>query len=250
MGMFETLFEDKVIMITGSSKGLGKEVALQLAKLGADVAVNYCHDESKAKETLGEIRQYNRRCLLCRADVSDEEQVHAMYRKVLREYGKIDVLINNAGKNDDDYVHFLSEERWNGVMQTNLNGTFLCSKYFSKNMIHNRNGKIINIASLKGQLGSEGQSNYAASKAAVIALTKSMAKEMGQHNISVNAICPGYIATDLNRGNTNKYHIAKDMSTMQIAFGMKDFVHFVAFLASDLVNGISGQIFNIDSRIK
>ena len=158
-------------------------------------------------------------------------------------------MINNAGKNDDDFVLFLSEERWDNVIDTNLKGTFLCSKYFGKKMIQDKRGKIINIASLKGQLGSEGQTNYAASKAGIIALTKSMAKEMGKMNVSVNAICPGYIKTDLNRTNSYKCKIAEEMSALKIEFGLEDFVNFVVFIASDYVQGISGQVFNIDSRI-
>lgn len=246
--MYEGI-NNKVVVITGASKGLGKALALNIAKFGGRVVINYYHDKLAAESIEQEIEELGGECFLYRADISNENQVQQMYKNVISKYGKVDVLINNAGINNDDYIHWLSTERWNSVIKTNLEGTFLCSKYFSKNMIHNRNGKIINIASLKGQLGAEGQSNYSASKAAIIALTKSMAKEMGEVNISVNAVCPGYIKTDINRTNRKKYDIAKKMSVLQNEFGLSDFVNFVTFMSSDLIKGVSGQVFNIDSRI-
>ncbi len=247
--MDNRLLSRKVVVITGASRGLGRELAIQMAKMGASVVVNYHKDDVSAKDTLDNLSECNTNCMIYRADVSAEIQVKNMYRDVISHYGKVDILINNAGKNDDDYLHFISEERWNSVIKTNLNGTFLCSKYFSKNMIHNKQGKILNIASLKGQLGAEGQSNYSASKAAIIGLTKSMAKEMGKMNISVNAICPGYIMTDLNKENNNKCRIATNMSALEIDYCMEDFLNFVTFLCSDYIKGISGQVFNLDSRI-
>lgn len=241
--------EDKVIVITGSTKGLGKELALNIARYGAKIVINYCHDESQALKTIQEISCINKHVLLCRADVSDEKQVRKMYREVKERFGKIDVLINNAGIVADNYLCLLSHKRWEKVVDTNLGGTYLCSKYFARDMIYNRKGKIINVASLKGQIGAEGQSNYVASKAAIIGFTKSLARELGRWNISVNAVCPGYIVTDLNRGNKVKEETAKIMSVMGIEGNMKDFVNFVTFLTSDAMLNVSGQVFNIDSRI-
>lgn len=238
--------KDKIIVITGASKGLGRELSYAFARAGAVVIGNYRSDEKNAKETEAQLKKINPCNCLIKADVTDRQQVLYMYKYVIEHYKKVDVLINNAGKNDDDFVMFLSEERWNNVVDTNLKGTFLCSKFFGKKMIQMKKGKIINIASLKGQLGSEGQANYSASKAGIIALTKSMAKEMGKMNVSVNAVCPGYIKTELNRTNSYKREIAERMSTLKIEFCLEDFVNFVVFLASDYVQGISGQVFNIE----
>ena len=182
-------------------------------------------------------------------DVTKEKDVSKLYHRVIDEFGKVDVLINNAGKCKDNYVQFMSLEQWNEVLTTNLTSMYLCSRVFSKNMIANGGGKIINISSLKGQLGSEGQCNYAASKAGVIGLTKSLAKEMGMYGVSVNAICPGFIVTDLNRLNSNKAEIAKKMSILREQSSLQDFLTFVIMLSSDLLQGISGQVFNLDSRI-
>ncbi len=241
--------EKKVVVITGSSRGLGREMVINFAEAGACVVINYNKSVHEASLLRNEIISKNANCLLVAADVSSEDDVKRFYKEVMNKYGRIDVLINNAGVTDDGYVGLMKDEQWNRVIRTNLTSVFLCSKYFSKNMIHRKNGKIINIASLKGQLGSEGQANYAASKAGMIGFTKSLAKELGKEGISVNAICPGYIQTDLNRNNTNKREIAKRMSAMECEFGMKDFLNFVMFLASDMLHGVSGQVFNIDSRI-
>lgn len=241
--------ENKVIVITGASRGLGRDLALHLAKIGASVVINYCKSEEEALELLNEIRQYNQKCRMIRADVTKDHDVKEMYREVIAAYGKVDVLINNAGRNSDDYVNLMSEEQWSDIISTNLTGTFLCCRYFSKSMIRARNGKIINVASLKGQLGSEGQANYAASKAGIIGFSKSLAKELGKVGVSVNVVCPGYIETDLNRENLHKREIAEEMSTMSVESGMEDYKNFVTFLVSDLLKGVSGQVYNIDSRI-
>ena len=239
----------KVVLVTGSSRGLGRELFIRFAKEKASVVINYCKNEQVAKELYAQICEYNSNCLLVRADVTKEQEVQNLYRQAMKKFGKIDVLINNAGKCSDNYVQFMNLEQWNEVLVTNLTSVYLCSRAFSKKMIANRNGKIINIASLKGQLGSEGQCNYAASKAGVIGLTKSLAKEMGTYGVSVNAICPGFIVTDLNRMNSNKAEIAEQMSILRDKRSLEDFLSFVMLLSSDELIGISGQVFNLDSRI-
>lgn len=241
--------ENKVIVITGASRGLGSELALHLAKLGASVIVNYNQSEKEAIALLQEIKKYNQKCRLIRADVTKDHEVKDMYHEVIDLYGRVDVLINNAGRNSDNYVNLMSEKQWTDIINTNLTGTFLCCRYFSKNMIHLKRGKIINVASLKGQLGSEGQANYSASKAGIIAFSKSLAKELGEVGISVNVVCPGYIKTDLNRMSSLKRKIAEEMSAMNVDFGLEDYINFMTFLVSDMVKGISGQVYNIDSRI-
>lgn len=239
----------KVIVITGSSRGLGKALALNFAKAGASVVINYCKSKENATDLLKEIEEFNKKCMMIHADVTVDSDVKNMYREVMAKYGKVDVLINNAGMNNDNYVNIMSEKQWNDVVTTNLSSVFLCSRYFSKSMIRGKNGKIINIASLKGQLGSEGQANYAASKAGIIGFSKSLAKELGKVGVSVNVICPGYIRTDMNSKNLNKREIAERMSTMSVEYGLQDFINITMFLASDLLNGVSGQVYNVDSRI-
>lgn len=239
----------RVVVVTGSSRGLGREMVIRFAKEGASVVINYCQNRECALELYKNIGRYNSNCLLVQADVTREEDVQKLYKLTMNEFGKVDVLINNAGTCDDNYVQFMSLEQWNNVLRTNLTSIYLCSRIFSKKMIANGRGKIINIASLKGQLGSEGQCNYAASKAGVIGLTKSLAKEMGELGISVNAICPGFIVTDLNRMNSNKAEIAERMSILRDKRSLEDFLSFVLMLSSDELIGISGQVFNLDSRI-
>lgn len=241
--------ENKVVVITGSSRGIGRALAIGFAKAGASVVINYYNSKEDAKKLLREIEKYNSKCTMIQANVTEDEEVKNFYHDVIKKYGRVDVLINNAGKNNDDYVNLMSKEKWDDVLITNLSSVFLCCRYFTKSMIKMKHGKVICIASLKGQLGSEGQSNYAATKAGVIGFSKSLAKELGPEGISVNVVCPGYITTDLNNKNINKKIIAKKMSAMSIEYGLSDLVNFVLFLSSDLLEGVSGQVFNVDSRI-
>lgn len=241
---------DKVVVITGSSRGIGKELALAYAKEGARIVINYCNDYDSAIIVYNQIRECGCKCILVKADVSKEVQVKELYCKAIAAFGSVDILVNNAGINSDNYILFMDMDQWNNVLNVNLTGTYLCSRYFSKNMMKNNGGKIINIASLKGQRGSEGQSNYSASKSGIIGLSKALARELGNFNIAVNVVCPGYISTDLNKGVSSKKVIAEQMSTLDVYYGLSDLINFVMFLSSDLVKGISGQIFNLDSRIK
>lgn len=239
----------KIIVITGSSRGIGSELARFMATEGANVCVNYNKSQSYAEQLRKSINVYNKNCLFVKADVSNASDVKKFYQEVLSYYGRIDVLINNAGICDDNLIQMMTMEQWENVLNTNLSGTFLCCKEFSKLMINQKSGKIINIASLKGQEGCIGQANYSASKAGIIGLTKTLAKELGRHNISVNAICPGFIVTDLNRHNAEKKIIAQNRSTLDTDRALEDLMSFVAFLCSDKMLGTSGRIFNLDSRI-
>lgn len=240
---------NKVIVITGGAGDLGSAMALQFARAGACVAINYHRNEKVAKNLLSRISEFSERCCIVYADVTNNDDVYAMYKIVMKKYGRVDVLINNAGRNNDGYTTLMSEKQWSSVITTNLTGTFLCSRVFSKAMIRDKRGKIINIASLKGQLGSEGQANYAASKAGIIGFSKSLAKELGPEGVSVNVVCPGYIKTNLNSGSIKKREIAENMSAMSVEYSKKDFENFMLFLASDMIKGVSGQVYNIDSRI-
>lgn len=240
--------KNKVIVISGSSKGIGRELARTFAYEGTSVVINYLHSETEAIELYREISNNNSNCLLVKADVTNYNDVINMYHEVYNKYGRIDVLINNAGK-CDDLIQFMSEEKWNRIVDVNLTGTFLCCKAFMKMMVKQNSGKIFNISSLKGQEGCEGQTNYSVSKAGLIGFTKALAKEAGQFNISVNAICPGFIVTDLNRHNHEKVSIAQNKSVLDISNALSDFVNFMMMMCSDKIQGISGRVFNLDSRI-
>lgn len=240
---------EKVIVVTGSSRGLGNVMVRYLAANGAQTIINYKNNREAAEELLSEINRDNDKCDIVKADVTKEAEVKELYRSVIMKYGKIDILINNAGACDDNYIQFMNMEQWEHVIRSNLYSTFLCSRLFSKSMIKTGGGKIINIASLKGQIGSEGQCNYSASKAGVIGLTKALAREFGRYNISVNAVCPGFIVTDLNRNNKNKVEYALDMSALNLEHSLSDLANFVVYFCSDYVKGISGRVFNLDSRI-
>ncbi len=245
----EINLQDKVILVTGSSRGIGRAMAVRCAYEGAAVVVNYHENRQAAEEVCGLLESHHSKYLLVKADVTKESDVVRLHKETLQKFGRIDILINNAGKCDDDYIQFMSLSRWQEIINVNLTSAYLCSRVVSRSMIAERKGNIINIASLKGQLGSEGQCNYAASKAGIIGLTKSLAKEMGNFGVAVNAVCPGYITTDLNRGNTNKVQIAERMSTLSYKGALDDFLSFIVLLCSDAICGISGQAFNLDSRI-
>lgn len=240
---------NKVVVITGASRGIGSELAKAFAVEKANVVMNYHNSKMEAEFIFDEVTRYSSQSLFIRADVKNPLDVSVMYHEVVRRFGHVDVLINNAGICNDDYIQMMSIEQWQNVIDVNLTGTFLCCREFLRIMIKQKKGKIINIASLKGQEGSSGQVNYSASKGGIIALTKSLAKELGDYNISVNAICPGFIVTDLNRNNNHKLNVAKSKSVLPIRSSMDDLINVCLFLSSSLTEGISGQVFNIDSRI-
>jgi 3-oxoacyl-[acyl-carrier protein] reductase len=239
----------KVVVITGSSRGIGRELARQFAREHAKVVINYFNSYENALELYNEINQFNENCILVQADITKKEEVFKLYKETINAFDQVDILINNAGICSDNLLAMMSYEQWQQVIDINLNGVFNCCKIFSKEMIKKHQGKIINISSLKGQLGSGGQVNYSASKAAVIGFTKALAKELGVFNISVNAICPGYIATDLNRENQTKKETAQNLSILGTDNNLNDLANFVLYLSSDKMLGVSGQVFNIDSRV-
>ena len=240
---------NKVVVITGASKGIGSKLAKAFASEKAIVVMNYCNSKDEAEEIFNEVIMESPSSLLIRADVRNSLEVSAMCRSVIRKFGHIDVLINNAGICDDNYIQMMPIEQWQKVIDVNLTGTFLCCREFSKAMINQKAGKIINIASLKGQIASPGQVNYSASKAGVLALTKTLAKELGKYNISVNAICPGFIVTDLNRHNAGKKAIAQNNSSLAIDSSLEELINFLVYMVSDKFINISGRTFNLDSRI-
>lgn len=239
----------KVVVVTGSSRGIGKEIIRKFAKENAKVVINFSNAVDKATELYNEILEFNENCILVQADVTKQEDVSKLYYKTIEAFGRVDVLINNAGACDDNRIQLMRQEQWDRIIGVNLKGTYLCSKVFSKKMIQQRSGKIINIASLKGQEGYVGQVNYSASKAGIIGFTKALAKELGVFNIAVNAVCPGFIVTDLNRNNSQKLRIAQNRSLLPVDHSLDDLLDYLIFISSDKLLGISGRVFNLDSRV-
>lgn len=241
--------KDKVVVITGASRGIGRAMALRYSAEGASVVINYNKSYDKALELYKKIIKYNSKCIMVKADITNQVETRKLYNQTIKMFGRVDIIVNNAGICSDNPILKMKKKQWDSVIDVNLTGTFVISKIFSENMIKNRSGKIINIASFKGQTGAEEQGNYSASKAGVIGLTKALAKELGRYNISVNAVCPGFIETDLNRLYKKKIDVAKKLSLLDINLNLSDLINFILYMSSDNFNSVTGQVFNIDSRI-
>lgn len=239
--------EGKAVLVTGASRGIGREIALELARQGADVAVNFSGNEAKANETVDEIKALGRDAFAVKCDVSDSLSVTEMVKAVIDRFGKLDVLVNNAGITKDNLLMRMKEEEWDSVININLKGVFLCTKAVTRQMMKQRSGRIINIASIVGVSGNPGQANYVAAKAGVIGLTKTTAKELASRHITVNAIAPGFISTDMTEKLTEEVK-AEMMKMIPLArFGEpKDIAGATVFLASDDSSYITGQTIHID----
>src|SRR6266545_2468366 len=196
--------KDRTALVTGGSRGIGRAIALSLAEEGADVAINYVASESAAADVAEQIRKMGRRALLARADVADYPDTFRMAQDVLREFGHLDILVNNAGINSDKTFVKMDHAAWRKVLAINLDGVFNCTKVFLDQMLTQNYGRVVNITSVIGQIGNFGQANYAASKAGVAAFTKSLAKELAGKGITVNAVAPGFIETDMVQGIPEK----------------------------------------------
>ena len=239
--------DGKVALVTGASRGIGRAVAIRLAKSGAKIAVNYAGNQAAAEEVKQIIEQNGGKAILVQADISNAESVDAMVATVMEAFGRIDILVNNAGITRDTLLMRMKEADWNAVIQTNLTGVFYVTKAVSKIMMKQRYGKIVNMSSVVGLMGNAGQANYAAAKAGVIGFTKSMAKELAARNITVNAIAPGFIATDMTAVLSDK--VKEDLAT-KIPMGRlgeaDDIAAAVLFLVSDSASYITGQTLNVD----
>lgn len=237
----------KIAIVTGASRGIGRQIAKTLAEQGAVVIVNYCGSQQAANETVEQITAQGGTAKAYQADVSDYTQASDMMNDVAKEYGRIDILINNAGITKDNLILKMNDEDFMKVINTNLTGTFNCVKHASKIMLKQKYGRIVNMASIVGIYGNAGQANYAASKAGVIGITKSVAKELGSRNITVNAIAPGYIGTDMT---DSLPETAKEKITSAIAMKrmgtVEDVANLAAFLASDKASYITGQVIGVD----
>lgn len=241
------MLQGKNVLVTGASRGIGKAIALELAKQGANVAVNYAGSEDRAQAVVEEIEQLGVKAFKVQANVANAANVKEMIKEVNNQFGNIDILVNNAGITKDNLLMRMKEEEFDQVIDTNLKGAFLCMKAVSRQMMKQRAGKIINVASIVGVSGNPGQANYVAAKAGVIGLTKSIAQELASRNILVNAVAPGFIATDMTDALTEEQR-ESILSVIPLAkLGTpEDVAKVVRFLASDDANYITGQTIHID----
>ncbi len=237
----------KIALVTGAGRGIGREIALTLAEYGADVIVNYNGSKEKAWEVVEKIRMMGRKAVAVQCSVADYEACGQMITDMLAEFGRIDILVNNAGITRDNLMIRMTEEDFDAVIDTNLKGTFNTMKHMYRPFLKQKAGRIINLSSVSGILGNAGQANYAASKAGVIGLTKSMARELASRNITVNAVAPGFIDTDMTQAMTDT---AREAAVAQIPLKRvgttRDIAEAVAFLASDKAAYITGQVLSVD----
>lgn len=237
--------KDKVAIVTGASRGIGKAAALALVTQGAKVVINYARSSEAAEATVKEITDAGQEAIAVQADVSQSAEVDNLIKTTLDKFGRIDVLVNNAGITKDTLLLRMKPEQWQAVIDLNLTGVFLCTKAVSKTMLKQRSGRIINIASVAGQMGNPGQANYSAAKAGVIGFTKTVAKELANRGITVNAVAPGFIETDMT------HDLKSDDIIQFIPLGRygkpEEVAGTIRFLASDPAAAyITGQVFNVD----
>ena len=235
----------KVALITGASRGIGREIAFELSNLGSEVIINYSSSDKKAEEVVNAITNSGGKAHKLKFDVSDEESVSSAFEEIIKINGSIDILINNAGITRDGLLMRMKEEQWDDVLNTNLKGVFLCTKYASKFMLKKRSGKIVNISSVVGLIGNPGQANYSAAKAGIIGLTKTCAKEFASRGINVNAIAPGFIETEMTE-NLNNEEIKKAIPLGKLG-SCSQIANLISFLvSSEAGNYITGQTISID----
>ncbi|MDO6847373.1 3-oxoacyl-[acyl-carrier-protein] reductase [Priestia megaterium] len=241
------MLQGKVAVVTGASRGIGRAVAIELGKLGAKVVVNYSGSEAKALEVVDEIKGLGTDAIAVQANVAESDSVQAMIKEAISTFGSVDILVNNAGITRDNLLIRMKEDEWDDVINTNLKGVFLCTKAVTRQMMKQRAGRIINISSIVGVSGNAGQANYVAAKSGVIGLTKTTAKELASRNITVNAVAPGFIATEMT-DKLNEEVQAEMLKQIPLAsFGQpEDVANAVAFLASDASRYITGQTIHVD----
>ena len=241
------MLENKIAIVTGASRGIGAKIAERLAEEKATVIVNYCGSKERALQVVEKIKKQGNNAVAYQCDVSDFNECKKFIDDIYKQFGTIDILVNNAGITRDGLLMAMSEEDFDSVIETNLKGTFNCIRFASKYMIKKRQGKIINISSVSGIYGNAGQANYSASKAGVIGLTKSAAKELAKRNINVNAVAPGFIETEMTEQLSDK---VKETAVSHIPMGRfgkpEEVANVVAFLADEGSNYITGQVFSVD----
>ncbi|ELC8400534.1 3-oxoacyl-[acyl-carrier-protein] reductase [Clostridium perfringens] len=241
------MLKDKVAIVTGGTRGIGRAIALKLADHGANIVINYRNSDKEAEELKAILEGKGVKVLTVKCDISNFEDSKNLMDKCKEVFGKIDILLNNAGITKDTLIMRMKEEDFDNVIDVNLKGTFNCAKHASAIMLKQRFGKIINMTSVVGIAGNAGQVNYAASKAGVIGLTKSLAKELGSRGITVNAVAPGFINTDMTASLSEKVkeEASKNIPLKRLG-DPEDVANLVGFLASDAANYITGQVINVD----
>ncbi len=247
--MIDLSLSNKAALITGGGRGIGREIALTLAHAGADVAI--CDiDESIAAQAASEIEALGRKASAIRADVSNAESVSSMFGSFLEVFGKIDILVNNAGITRDGLIVRMKETDWDAVIDINLKSAFLCCKEAARPMMKARGGKIVNIASVVGLMGNAGQVNYSASKAGLIGLTKTLAREFASREINVNAVAPGFIKTAMTDklSDQEKEKLSSNIPMQRLGLP-RDIAHAALFLSSPLAEYITGQVLTVDGGL-
>ena len=237
----------KIAVVTGASRGIGKEIAKTLAAKGATVVVNYNGSAEKAEETVKEIEALGGKAEALQCNVSDYDKAAEMMAYVVKTYGRVDILVNNAGITRDNLLMKMSEEDFDAVLNTNLKGAFNCMRHVARQMVKQRGGRIINISSVSGVMGNAGQVNYSASKAGIIGLTRTMARELASRGITVNGIAPGFVDTDMTKVLPEQ---VREAATAQIPLGRfgqpEDIANMAVYLASEKASYITGQIISVD----
>ena len=243
----EQNLQGKVALVTGAGRGIGKAIALELAAHGAMVIVNYNGSKESAEKVAEEIRSMGGQAVCCSCNVADAKACEQMVKDLLSQFGKVDILVNNAGITKDNLILRMTEEEFDRVLDVNLKGTYHTIRHLAKNFLKNKGGKIINISSVSGVLGNAGQANYAASKAGIIGLTKSIARELGSRNVCVNAIAPGFIDTDMTAALSESSREALEERIPMKRLGRAaEVAALAAFLASDKADYITGQVICVD----
>lgn len=237
----------KTALVTGASRGIGKEIALELARNGANIVVNYAGNQQLAEQVVDEIRSFGRESIAIQADVANSEAVEQMVKETVNRFGSLDILVNNAGITRDQLLMRMKESDWDDVLNTNLKSVFLTTKAVSRQMMKQRKGRIINISSIVGVSGNAGQANYVAAKAGIIGLTKTAAKELASRNITVNAVAPGFITTDMTDKLPEdvKQELYKQIPLARLG-EPKDIANVVTFLASEKSSYITGQTIHVN----
>lgn len=241
------MLTDKIAVVTGASRGIGREIAKTLASKGAVVIVNYNGSTAKAEEVVKEIEEAGGRAEAMQCNVSDFESAGEMLNTVIKKYGRVDILVNNAGITRDGLLMKMTEADFDAVMDTNLKGAFNCMQHVSRQMLKQRSGRIINMASVVGLMGNAGQANYGASKAGLIGMTKCVARELASRGITCNAVAPGFIVTEMTDVLSDAVKEAMVAQIPLKKFGTtQDVAKTVAFLASDDASYITGQVISVD----
>lgn len=241
------MLTNKTAVVTGASRGIGRSIAIDLAKNGANVVVNYSGNEAKANEVVDEIKALGQQAFAVKADVSNAEEVQALMKEAVDTFGSIDILVNNAGITKDNLLMRMKENEWDDVININLKGVFNCTKAVTRQMMKQRSGRIINVASVVGVCGNPGQANYVAAKAGVIGLTKTTAKELASRHITVNAVAPGFISTDMTDKLDDNVQTEMLKQIPLARFGApEDISNVVVFLASEGSGYITGQTIQVD----